>query len=151
MRCDEQEKADAKNDLETYIYDAKEKLWDDELEKVSTEEQREEARDALSAAAEWLENEGVDVGVQEYKYALLLPLSRSLELDTDACCVCLGRDKKAELFKLANAILERKEELTKRPVQVAMLSYMLNHSRSSLVGITEVITHDTHAPHDTLF
>jgi len=63
-----QEKADAKNDLETYIYDIKEKLWDDELEKVSTEEQREEAREALSAAADWLEDEGIDVSVQEYKY-----------------------------------------------------------------------------------
>jgi hypothetical protein len=92
VRRDEQEKADAKNDLETYIYDAKEKLWDDELEKVSTEEQREEARDALSAAAEWLENEGVDVGVQEYKYALPFPppspLSLSLQLLTLMRVVC---------------------------------------------------------------
>lgn len=42
------------------------------------------------------------------------------------------------MVKLANPIFERKEELTKRPVQVAMLSFMLNHSRSSLENITEV-------------
>ena len=69
------------------------------------------------------------------------------------CAVWACRDKKAELVKLASAIFERKEELTKRPVQVAMLSYMLNHSRSSLVGITEVpdphTTHTTHTTHHT--
>jgi hypothetical protein len=46
-------------------------------------------------------------------------------------------DKKTKLFKLANAVFERMEEL--------------NNSRSPLIGITEVITHDTPArpPHDS--
>ncbi len=62
-----QEKAEAKNELESYIYGTKEKLWDEELEKVSTEEQREEAREALNNAAEWLDDEGVDASIKEYR------------------------------------------------------------------------------------
>jgi len=107
------EKADAKNDLETYIYNTKEKMWDEELEKVSTEEQREEVREALSTAADWLETDGTDVSTKEYV------------------------DKKKELEKLANPIFERQEELTKRPLQVAMLSYLITNSRKALENITE--------------
>lgn len=63
-----QERADAKNDLESYIYATKEHLYDEELEKVSTPEQREEALEALSAAADWLDEEGLDVSAREYRY-----------------------------------------------------------------------------------
>jgi hypothetical protein len=43
-------------------------MWDEELEKVSTEEQREEVREALSTAADWLETDGTDVSTKEYVY-----------------------------------------------------------------------------------
>jgi molecular chaperone DnaK (HSP70) len=50
----------AKNNLESYIYEVRGKLDDEEIEKVSTEEQREELRALLSESEEWIGNAEAD-------------------------------------------------------------------------------------------
>lgn len=44
----------AKNELESYIYDAQDKLSQDVYEKCSTEEEREKYSGLLSEASDWL-------------------------------------------------------------------------------------------------
>ena len=44
----------AQNDLESFIINTQEKLYEDEWEKCSTEENREEIRSKLSEASDWL-------------------------------------------------------------------------------------------------
>ena len=53
---DEEKKAleKAKNDLETFIVDTQDKLWQEIYEKSSTEEDRETLRTTLSEAYDWL-------------------------------------------------------------------------------------------------
>ena len=46
--------AKAKNDLETFIVDMQDKLWQDRWEKASTEGERSDIREKLSAASDWL-------------------------------------------------------------------------------------------------
>jgi len=44
----------AKNDLESYIYDTKDKLYDELVISLSTEEERETLNNYLSEAGDWL-------------------------------------------------------------------------------------------------
>ena len=46
--------AKATNDLESFIIDAQDKLYQDDYEKCSTEEERTEIQTNLSAASDWL-------------------------------------------------------------------------------------------------
>lgn len=46
--------AKATNDLESFIIDAQDKLYQEEYEKCSTEEERTELQGNLSAASDWL-------------------------------------------------------------------------------------------------
>lgn len=65
----------AKNKVESYMYMIKNKLVDDEetLSKVSTEEQREECRQAAADTEEWLDGDGytADLPTMEDKYVEL--------------------------------------------------------------------------------
>jgi hypoxia up-regulated 1 len=66
---------EAKNRVESYIYQIKNKLIDDEdnIAKISTEEQREELRKSYVDGEEWLDDNGFSAGVatMEAKYAEL--------------------------------------------------------------------------------
>lgn len=63
------EKADARNSLEGYLYDVRNKLADQEeaAAQVSTEEQRAAVLAAVEAADEWMYDEGRDVAAAVYK------------------------------------------------------------------------------------
>merc|ERR1719273_944102 len=88
--------AEAKNVLEAYIIETREKLSGDEVvEKVSTEEEREQLRGEFDKTEDWLYEEGKDLDAKAY-----------------------GKKKK-EVEKLASAIFFRAGELEKRPTVVA--------------------------------
>ena len=44
----------AMNDLETFVIDAQDKLWQEDYEACSSEEERETLRQALSEAGDWI-------------------------------------------------------------------------------------------------
>lgn len=94
----------AKNNLESYIYKIKNKLIDDEdnVKKVSTEEQREEISKLANDAEEWLYDDGynADLATMEAKFA--------------------------ELATPAEKIFFRVAELNARPVAVEALKTRLD-------------------------
>lgn len=57
----------ALNMLETFIYSAREALYKEDYEEVSTEEQREEVRAACTKAADWLDDEGWEANATQFK------------------------------------------------------------------------------------
>merc|ERR1712002_939376 len=57
----------AKNDLETFIIDSKDKLWQENYEKCSTEEERETLREKLNEADDWLYEADSDTLKSEYE------------------------------------------------------------------------------------
>ena len=59
--------AKAKNDLETFVVDMQDKLWQEKWEKASTEGERQDIRDKLSAASDWLyeQEDDTDKSVSE--------------------------------------------------------------------------------------
>lgn len=60
----------ARNDLESYILNAQDKLWQEEYEIASTEEQRTAIRELCSTLDEWLYEEGFDETPAVYKEKL---------------------------------------------------------------------------------
>ena len=50
----------AKNALESFLFEFREKLYNEEVEKMSTEEERNKISDALSKVSDWLDDEGYD-------------------------------------------------------------------------------------------
>jgi hypoxia up-regulated 1 len=94
----------AKNKVESYIYKIKNKLIDDEenINKVSTEEQREEISKLATGAEEWLYDDGYDADLPTME------------------------DKYAELSAPAEKIFFRVAELTARPAAVLALKEKLN-------------------------
>ena len=63
-------RANAKNDVEAFVFTAREKLTSDGMEEISTEEAREEISAKLSAAEDWLWEDGDNVEVSVYKEKL---------------------------------------------------------------------------------
>lgn len=63
-------RANAKNDVEAFVFAAREKLTSDGMDQVSIEEAREEISTKLSAAEDWLWEDGDNVEVQVYKEKL---------------------------------------------------------------------------------
>jgi len=88
---------EAKNNFEAFIYHVKNKLSDDEedLKKVSTDEQREELLQMAIDANDWLDFEGWDADLETYQKKL------------------------AELSAPAKAMFHRLSELTLRPQVIA--------------------------------
>jgi hypoxia up-regulated 1 len=95
---------EAKNRVESYIYQIKNKLIDDEdnIAKISTEEQREELRKLYEDGEEWLSDEGynADLATMEAKYA--------------------------ELSEPAEKVWFRLKEMTARPAAVKEMQKKLN-------------------------
>jgi len=61
------DKVDAKNDLEAWIFGSRQKLSEDGMDKVSTEEERAEISTLLEQGEDWLWDEGDDASTAVYK------------------------------------------------------------------------------------
>lgn len=107
---EKQEREQAANSLEAFIFETQDKLYQPEYQEVSTEEQREEIAGRLGAASAWLEDEGFGAATGMLK------------------------EKLAELRKLCHALFFRVEERKKWPERLSALDNLLNHSSLFLRG-----------------
>ncbi|NXA42897.1 HYOU1 protein, partial [Eudromia elegans] len=105
-----QEREKSANSLESFIFETQDKLYQEEYQLVSTEEQREEISRKLSEASSWMEEEGYAAATKELK------------------------DKLSELKKLCRNLFFRVEERRKWPERLAALDSLLNHSSIFLKG-----------------
>uniref|UniRef100_A0A674IXG8 Hypoxia up-regulated protein 1 n=1 Tax=Terrapene triunguis TaxID=2587831 RepID=A0A674IXG8_9SAUR len=103
---EEELKSSVKNDL----YSSQDKLYQEEYQFVSTEEQREEISRKLSEASNWMEEEGYRATTKELK------------------------EKLSELKKLCRSLFFRVEERRKWPDRLNALENLLNHSSIFLKG-----------------
>ncbi|KFV78822.1 Hypoxia up-regulated protein 1, partial [Struthio camelus australis] len=107
---EKQEREKSANSLESFIFETQDKLYQEEYQLVSTEEQREEISRKLSEASNWMEEEGFAAATKELK------------------------DKLSELKKLCRNLFFRVEERRKWPERLAALDSLLNHSSIFLKG-----------------
>ncbi|NXV35828.1 HYOU1 protein, partial [Rissa tridactyla] len=107
---EKQEREKSANSLESFIFETQDKLYQEEYQFVSTEEQRDEISKKLSEASNWMEEEGYAASTKELK------------------------DKLAELKKLCRNLFFRVEERRKWPERLAALESLLNHSTIFLKG-----------------
>lgn len=107
---EKQEREQAANSLEAFIFETQDKLYQPEYQEVSTEEQREEISGRLSATSTWLEDEGFEATTGMLK------------------------EKLSELRKLCQALFFRVEERKKWPERLSALDNLLNHSSMFLKG-----------------
>ncbi|NXC71797.1 HYOU1 protein, partial [Anhinga anhinga] len=107
---EKQEREKSANSLESFIFESQDKLYQEEYQFVSTEEQREEISRKLSEASSWMEEEGYAATTKELK------------------------DKLSELKKLCRNLFFRVEERRKWPERLAALESLLNHSTIFLKG-----------------
>ena len=103
-----------KNNVESYIYDTRDKLDSDDIIAVSTEEQREQFKEELSNAGDWLYDDGRDATTSQYK------------------------DKLNSLKKEGDLFFKRASEVIARPMAVEYAHLTINTTRSYLHNITEV-------------
>uniref|UniRef100_A0AAR2J583 Hypoxia up-regulated protein 1 n=1 Tax=Pygocentrus nattereri TaxID=42514 RepID=A0AAR2J583_PYGNA len=101
---EKQEREKTLNNLEAFLFETQDKLYQDEYLAVVTEEEKEEISGKLSAASTWMDDEGYTAGTKELK------------------------EKLSELKKLCKAMFFRVEERKKWPDRLAALDSMLNHS-----------------------
>ncbi|NWU99605.1 HYOU1 protein, partial [Upupa epops] len=107
---EKQEREKSANSLESFIFETQDKLYQEEYQFVSTEEQREEISKKLSEVSSWMEEEGYAATTKELK------------------------DKLSELKKLCRNLFFRVEERRKWPERLAALESLLNHSTIFLKG-----------------
>ncbi|GFU72242.1 hypoxia up-regulated protein 1 [Trichonephila clavipes] len=98
-------KAKAKNSLESFIVETKDKLYNEEYEKASTDEERTNILQKLSEASDWLEYESDDATTEAFK------------------------NKVSDLRKLTKDLFDRVKEHRDRPEALKALSEMLNISQ----------------------
>lgn len=104
------EKEAAKNNLEGFMYESKDKLStnEDDVAKVTTEDQRSEILKELEDTDEWLYGDGDNLPAQDYK------------------------EKRRELATKVDAIFERVVEFTERPKAVEKVKNKMNSSLNSI-------------------
>ncbi|XP_008163812.2 hypoxia up-regulated protein 1 isoform X2 [Chrysemys picta bellii] len=107
---EKQELEKSANSLEAFIFETQDKLYQEEYQFVSTEEQREEISRKLSEASNWMEEEGYRATTKELK------------------------EKLSELKKLCRSLFFRVEERRKWPDRLNALENLLNHSSIFLKG-----------------
>lgn len=107
---EKQKREKSANSLESFIFETQDKLYQEEYQFVSTEEQREEISRKLSEASSWMEEEGYAAATKELK------------------------DKLSELKKLCRNLFFCVEERRKWPERLAALESLLNHSTIFLKG-----------------
>lgn len=100
----------AKNNLESFIVDSKSKLYDDEYEKASSEEEREKLFKILSDASEWLEFESDNAETKAFN------------------------DKTKELTSKFEELYKRVHEHRERPQMIKTLEDTIDHGKTFLVG-----------------
>ncbi|XP_051494331.1 hypoxia up-regulated protein 1 [Apus apus] len=115
---EKQEREKSANSLESFIFETQDKLYQEEYQFVSTEEQRGEISTKLSEASSWMEEEGYAATTKELK------------------------DKLAELKKLCRNLFFRVEERRKWPERLAALESLLNHSTIFLKGARMILESD---------
>ncbi|GFY46406.1 hypoxia up-regulated protein 1 [Trichonephila inaurata madagascariensis] len=98
-------KAKAKNSLESFIVETKDKLYNEEYEKASTDKERTNILQKLSEASDWLEYESDDATTEAFK------------------------NKVSDLRKLTKDLFDRVREHRDRPEALKALSEMLNISQ----------------------
>ncbi|KAK8372454.1 hypothetical protein O3P69_012016 [Scylla paramamosain] len=108
------EREAARNNLESYILEAQDKLWQEQYEAASTQEQREQVRALCSQLDEWIYDEGFDQEASVYK------------------------GKLNQLSALFEPIQRRVQETQDRPEATQALKDMLNGSQVFLVRSKEV-------------
>lgn len=57
---------EARNNVESFVYRTQDWLYDDTVQLVSTEDQREQLRERLSETSEWLYGDGEQALTEEY-------------------------------------------------------------------------------------
>ncbi|XP_074833041.1 hypoxia up-regulated protein 1 [Carettochelys insculpta] len=107
---EKQEREKSANSLEAFIFETQDKLYQEEYQFVSTEEEREEISRKLSEASNWMEEEGYTATTKELK------------------------EKLSELKKLCRSLFFRVEERRKWPDRLTALENLLNHSSIFLKG-----------------
>ncbi|XP_024063070.1 hypoxia up-regulated protein 1 isoform X4 [Terrapene carolina triunguis] len=107
---EKEEREKSANSLEAFIFETQDKLYQEEYQFVSTEEQREEISRKLSEASNWMEEEGYRATTKELK------------------------EKLSELKKLCRSLFFRVEERRKWPDRLNALENLLNHSSIFLKG-----------------
>jgi hypoxia up-regulated 1 len=108
------EKEREKNNVESYVYDTRDKLETEDILRVSTEEQREKFQLELSNAGDWLYEEGRDASASQY------------------------REKLAALKKEGDAFFKRVAEITLRPQAIEYANLTINTTRTFMQNITAV-------------
>ncbi|XP_078283022.1 hypoxia up-regulated protein 1 [Rhinoraja longicauda] len=100
----------AANSLEAFIFETQDKLYQEEYQLVSTQDEREQISGKLSAASNWLDEDGYTATTKELKTKL------------------------SELRRLCKDLFFKVEERRKWPDRLAALDSMLNHSSIFLKG-----------------
>ncbi|GFU52564.1 hypoxia up-regulated protein 1 [Nephila pilipes] len=98
-------KAKAKNSLESFIVETKDKLYSEEYEKASTDEERTNILQKLSEVGDWLEYESDDANTETFK------------------------SKVGDLKKLTKELFDRVREHRDRPEALKAINEMLNISQ----------------------
>ncbi|XP_069750773.1 hypoxia up-regulated protein 1 isoform X2 [Narcine bancroftii] len=100
----------AANSLEAFIFETQDKLYQEEYQLVSTQDERDQISAKLSEASNWLDEDGYTATTKELKTKL------------------------SELRKLCKELFFKVEERRKWPDRLAALDSMLNHSTIFLKG-----------------
>ncbi|XP_078389408.1 hypoxia up-regulated protein 1 [Cetorhinus maximus] len=98
------------NSLEAFIFETQDKLYQDEYQAVSTQDERDQISAKLSEVSNWLDEDGYAAPTQELKAKL------------------------SELRKMCKELFFKVEERRKWPDRLAALDSMLNHSTIFLKG-----------------
>jgi hypoxia up-regulated 1 len=106
------ETAKAKNAVESFVYDTRDKIYSDEVVAMSTEAEREDVSSALSSAADWLDDEGFDATKTVYQ------------------------DKLKELQTKSDKIMNRVRESSARPQAIESCLAVFNLTRTIAENIT---------------
>ena len=100
----------AKNALESFIVESKTRLYDDEYEKASSEEERERLMKILSDASEWL------------------------EFESDSAETKAFNEKTKTMAGQFEELYKRVEEHRERPTMIKTLEETIEHGNTFLVG-----------------
>eukprot|EP01147_Barroeca_monosierra_P010946 gene10946-3018_t len=110
---------EARNRLESFVFETKDKLWDDEFIECSTEEEREALQDILSILSDWLDFEADDANATIFN------------------------DKLDSLNSTCKDIFQRVHEKSHRPVAIAQLRESLNRTRVFVATVRNVTSNQT--------
>lgn len=116
LTAEEKERTDkinAKNELEGWIFAARQKLGEDQMETVSTEEERSTISALLEAGEDWLWEEGEDVATSVYK------------------------SKKANMSESVRDVFFRFDELETRASAIKLFKAVVEDTRARVLNWTE--------------